>query len=73
MGWYEEMPEIVVEWKAKADTITFMGESITGMSGEKLMAVIGFMAIDAEQDRKRHEQSMSLMGDFNGVRAKIAG
>ncbi len=73
MGWYEEWTEKVTEWKTKSKTITFCGEHIIGMSKDELLAVIGFMALDAESDRQRHEQYASFMKDLSDHRVSMKG
>jgi hypothetical protein len=63
MSWFTEIEESVA-WEKEAEGSMFFGEPIANMSRDELMAVIGYLAKDADATRKRHDSDMALM--WNG-------
>ena len=49
------------EWSSKTQGMTFFGVPIQELSRDELMAVVGHLADQVEQERKRHRSTVDFL------------
>lgn len=68
-GTGSQLPSHLIQpkWIEMATGMTFFGEPLDKLSRDELMAVIGYLASQVEDEKRRHQSTLGVLNSLNPV------